>query len=71
MLFGAGVRGGQVIGAVDAQARGLPIDLATGATGGGTALVTGHLGSTVLQLGGLDGKALTGEDPILAAVAGA
>lgn len=70
MLFGAGVRGGQSIGMVDTEARGIPIDLATGATGGGTSLVTGHLGSTVLSLGGLDGRALTGESPILAAMEG-
>jgi len=71
MLFGAGVRGGQSIGFVDDQARGLGVDLGTGATGGATPLVTGHLGSTVLTLGGLDGQALTGEPPIRAAVAGA
>lgn len=70
MLFGAGVRGGQSVGSVDTEARGLPVDLSTGTTGSGTALVTGHLGSTVLSLGGLDGLALTGESPILAAMAG-
>lgn len=71
MLFGAGVRGGQSIGTVDTQARGVPINLATGQIGGDTPLVASHLGSTLLTLGGLDGLTLTGEAPITAAIEGA
>lgn len=71
LLFGAGVRGGQSVGFVDAEARGRRVDLATGALDGDTAMVTGNLGSTLLSLGGLDGPAHTGEAPILAAMAGA
>jgi uncharacterized protein (DUF1501 family) len=55
MLIGAGVRGGQSIGGLDAAGQGLPIDLASGAIdGSGTALVPEHLGATLLALADLD-----------------
>lgn len=55
MLVGAGVRGGQVIGELDADFLGRPVDLASGeATDSGTRLLPGHLGATLLALGDID-----------------
>ncbi len=55
MLVGAGVRGGQVIGEYDADFSGRPVDLVSGgAADSGTRLGSGHLGATLLQLGGVD-----------------
>jgi hypothetical protein len=55
MLFGAGVAGGQVVGALDEQGRGAAIDLASGAgAAGGTLLQAGNLGATLLALGDVD-----------------
>ena len=55
MLIGNQVRGGQVIGAVDSNFAGMPIDLGTGELyAGGTSLLPGHLGATLLKLGGHD-----------------
>lgn len=68
LLLGAGVRGGQTIGGVDSQARGLPIDLATGALGGATPLVAGHLGATLLTLAGIDPTPFVGDLGAIAAV---
>ena len=43
MLMGAGVQGGQVVGEMDDDFRGRPIDLASGEpTDSGTALLPGH-----------------------------
>lgn len=61
LLIGAGVRGGQTLGGVDRYGRGLPLDLATGATGGDTPLVAGNLGATLLRLGGVDPAPYTGD----------
>jgi uncharacterized protein (DUF1501 family) len=55
MLIGAGVRGGQVVGSVNASALGQPINLSTGeASDSGEALDAAHLGATLLALANLD-----------------
>ncbi len=55
MLLGGGVRGGQVVGSLDADFQGRRIDLATGATDdSGVALLPSHLGATLLALAGVD-----------------
>ncbi|MDP2311358.1 MAG: DUF1501 domain-containing protein [Pseudomonadota bacterium] len=69
MLIGAGVRGGQVIGQLDDNAHGVPVDLATGDTAeAGTALTAGHLGATLYALAGLDPLEI---NPQYEAIAGA
>ena len=70
MLIGSGVRGGQVIGGIDDAAQGEPMDLASGeVTESGERLVSGHLGATLLALGGLDPEEVTpGVGPIEAAM---
>jgi hypothetical protein len=62
LLLGSGVQGGQVIGAMDENFQGLPVDLRTGELrSDGTGLVPGHLGATLLALGGEDpGQVLSG-----------
>jgi len=72
VLIGAGILGGQVVGGVDEQSRGLSIDLATGdTTDSGVPLLADHLGATLLHLGGLDPEEfLSGIDPIAAALKG-
>jgi len=69
MLLGAGVRGGQVIGELDEDFQGRPVDLVTGeARDDGTGLVPGHLGATLLALGGVDpGDVLTGGEGVIEA----
>jgi uncharacterized protein (DUF1501 family) len=68
MLVGAGVRGGQVIGAYDEYLMGGAVDLSSGAvTEGGVALTPGHLGATLLALGDVDpGEYTDGAEPIAA-----
>jgi uncharacterized protein (DUF1501 family) len=71
MLVGAGVRGGQVIGAMDDDFLGRSVDLATGeVTDSGVGLVPGHLGATLLTLGGVDPAEVLagGEQAITAAL---
>lgn len=70
MLIGAGVRGGQVVGAYDELSLGLPVDLGTGAVDdGGTTLTAAHLGATLLALGGVDPEEyLPGVEPIAAMI---
>lgn len=71
MLLGAGVRGGQVIGGMDADFQGAPVDLASGAVhSSGVGLVPGHMGATLLALGGLDPGDVMAQaiDPIAAAL---
>jgi uncharacterized protein (DUF1501 family) len=71
MLFGPGVRGGVSVGGYDDFLLGQPVDLASGAvTPGGTALTAGHLGATVLALGGVDPAAWVAESPIAAVLDG-
>ncbi|MFN7146607.1 MAG: DUF1501 domain-containing protein, partial [Myxococcota bacterium] len=71
MLVGAGVRGGQVIGAMDENFQGRPVDLATGeVTDSGTGLLPGHLGATLLAMADIDPTDLTdGAAPIEAVIA--
>ncbi len=72
MLFGGGVRGGQVIGGFERGLVGRPVDLATGALDDtGTALLPEHLGATLYALAGLDAPSLIAAAPIDAAVDGA
>lgn len=55
MILGAGVRGGQVIGAMNADFQGRPVDLRSGeVTETGTGLLPGHLGATLLALADID-----------------
>ena len=57
MIIGSGIKGGQVVGELDDNYQGLPVDLSSGATDdGGESLVPGHLGATAgrLQDGGED-----------------
>lgn len=55
LLMGAGVRGGQTVGAYDAALMGEPVDLETGAADpDGRALTAGDLGATLLALADLD-----------------
>jgi hypothetical protein len=69
LLMGAGIRGGQTVGGVDAQGRGLRLDLASGAVSdAGTPLVAGHLGATLLQLGGLNPADWIGDVPSIPAL---
>ncbi len=67
MLVGAGVRGGQTVGALSEQSRGLPIDLNTGlAMDGGTALTAANLGATLLAMGDVDPAEFTTAEPLAA-----
>jgi len=70
MLLGGGVRGNQVIGGLGSEAIGLSIDLASGEPrSSGTDLLPGHLGATLMRIGGHDPAVLVpGYDPILAAL---
>ena len=71
MLVGAGVRGGQVVGGYDDRFAGRPIDLGSGeAHEGGTALGPGHLGATLLALGGVDPAEYIGDAEAIQAVIG-
>lgn len=70
MLIGSGVRGGQVIGELDENALGRPVDLASGELDeGGDSLVPGHLGATLLQLADIDpAEWVTTGSPLTAAL---
>jgi uncharacterized protein (DUF1501 family) len=70
MLIGSGIRGGQVLGAMDDDFLGRPMDLGTGEpTDSGTRIVPGHLGATLLALGDIDpGDEGVTESPIEAAL---
>ena len=67
MFIGAGVQGGQVVGAFGDDGVGQPIDLKTGDLHNkGTMLLPAHLGATLLALGDVDpGPYTGGVDPIL------
>lgn len=71
MVVGAGVRGGQVIGAFDDTMYGVPVDLVSGEpSDAGTALVTGHLGATLLAMADVDpGDYVPDAAPIAAMIA--
>lgn len=68
MLVGAGVQGGQVVGAYNDSVTGSPVDLASGeVSSSGTPLVAAHLGATILALGDVDpGDYLGNYEPISA-----
>ena len=70
MLLGAGVAGGQVIGGLRTDATGAGVDLSSGqVTDSGVDLLPGHLGATLMVLGGHDpGELVPGYDPIIAAI---
>lgn len=71
MLFGPGVRGGVSVGGYDDFLLGQPVDLTSGAVrADGTTLTAGHLGATVLALGGVDPAAWVEESPIQAVLDG-
>jgi uncharacterized protein (DUF1501 family) len=72
MLLGAGVRGGQVIGEMNADFQGRPIDLDTGEPSeAGTGLVPSHLGATLLAMADIDPDEVIvdGAQPIHAVIA--
>ena len=65
MLVGAGVQGGQTVGALSDQSRGLPIDLETGsAMDGGVSLTASNLGATLLAMGDVDPGGYTDAQPL-------
>jgi uncharacterized protein (DUF1501 family) len=69
MLFGAGVRGGVVVGGYDSAAIGVRVDLETGAEdAAGVSLQPSNIGATLFALGGLD-PSLVNADPIRAVMA--
>ncbi len=70
MLIGSGVAGGQSIGGLSSDFMGEPIDLSSGErTDAGTDLQAGHLGATILRLGGVDpAEYLVDLEPIMAAL---
>lgn len=69
MLMGAGIAGGQSLGAVDDYGIGLAIDLDSGALStSGEALSPAHLGATLLTLGGIDAGEYTGGVPPIGAL---
>ena len=68
MLIG-GLRGGQVLGGVDDELKGLRIDPSTGLPDDhGVLLHTGHLGATLMEIAGIDSGEWTDADPIFAAL---
>lgn len=55
LVAGAGVRGNQVVGSTDEGLVSVPIDLKTGqASSSGTNLMSEHVGTALLKIGGLD-----------------
>ncbi len=67
MLLGAGIRGGQVVGSLDDNGTGVPIDLTSGEpSGSGTVPLASHLGATLLALGDVDPAEHLDESPIQA-----
>ena len=72
MLVGSGIRGGTVVGEMDDDFQGRPIDLESGeATESGERVLPAHLGATLLALGDIDpAEHVTGgEQPIAAVMA--
>jgi uncharacterized protein (DUF1501 family) len=69
LLLGGGIIGGRTIGGYDELYYGLPVDPASGETGGSEALSAESLGATLLALAGLDpGEHLPGVRPIEALI---
>ena len=70
LLVGAGVAGGQAIGAYDESCGGEKVDLLSGeTTESGVSLLPDHIGATLLTLAGVDSEALLpGVEPVHAAI---
>ena len=69
MFMGAGIQGGQSIGALDDTGIGYRMDLDSGAlSDGGAALSPSHLGATLLTLGGVNTDDYTGDAPPIGAL---
>lgn len=70
MLIGSGVKGGQVIGELNDNYEGEPVDVESGAVKEtGDNLLPGHVGATLYELAGLDYAELTNQGrPIKAAL---
>jgi hypothetical protein len=66
MLMGAGIQGGQVIGSMNENFQGLPVELSTGESrSDGVALTPEHLGATLFAMGDIDpGDHIPGFEPI-------
>ena len=65
LLLGAGIRGGQTLGAYDDYCFGKKVALSTGEISNtGTELVPSHLGATLLTLAGIDPMTYTDSSPI-------
>ena len=70
MLIGGGIRGGQVVGEYDDQLGGRQVDLGTGeVVEGGTDLLPGHIGATLLTLADVDPAEYLDEPAISAVLA--
>ena len=72
MLIGGGIRGGQVIGEMNSDFQGQPVDLGSGAVSEhGTGLLPSHLGATLLTLADIDPAEVLddGAQPITAVLA--
>ena len=71
LLIGSGVQGGQVIGAMNENFEGMPVNLSTGALDAkGSGLLPSHLGATLLQLADIDpAEFVTQVSPLTAALA--
>jgi uncharacterized protein (DUF1501 family) len=69
MIVGAGVDGGQVVGAFNEDVASSPVNLATGEVdSGGTYLFPAHLGATLLALGDVDPEPYLGDAQPIEAV---
>ena len=69
MLIGSGIRGGQVLGGLDANGQGRRIDLVTGTfSDSGSIILPEHLGATLLALGDVDHTEFIDERPLLQAL---
>ena len=67
MLIGGGIAGGREVGAYNEYLGGRPVDLSSGdPTDSGTLLLPGHLGATLLALGGHDPADHVDEEAITA-----
>jgi hypothetical protein len=69
MLIGSGIRGGQVIGGLDANGQGRTVDLGTGGfSDGGVIMLPEHLGATLLALGDVDPAAFVDDAQLIGAL---
>ena len=69
VLLIGGLRGGQVLGGVDNDLKGVRVDLSSGQPDDhGVLLQTDHLGATLMEIAGIDSGAWTDAAPIVAAL---